>query len=568
MKKGNELFKKLNIRIAFAFLILSLSVISILSIFVYNFTSDILKKDDVKKTENAIIQASDFISGYINKLKSFSEIIALHTDIQNALIEGEASSLDSIYSLILLAKESDSHIKSISVVSKNGLVISSGNNMAVPITGDMLSQDWYQSALASSAMPILASTGHGVFEMDDNDWIVSICREIKTEDNSHLGIVIIDVSYKFIEDYIASLDLGSKGYIYILSKSNALIYHPNKEFLSQEMSKELVANRNHGMDGSLYRADIENTDWMMYGSSSFDNLNVLKLNLLRVLIVSILITIALSIVFSGVMSNYLSRPIIDLTKKMMQADQTWAHIPVDKRASLEVASLGKEYNNLIDRIKILTENIAKKEEDRRLFELRALQSQINPHFLYNTLDTILWLAELEQHKEVVNVSFALGKMLRISLSNEQAFILLERELEHSLSYLNIQKVRYEDMLTFSIFGDERLLNLYVPKLIVQPIVENSIYHGIRGKKAKGNIRIEYRKEEDILVITIVDDGVGFDETKPKSTKRQRNKSGGIGMDNVRSRIKILCGEEFGLDVTSGLGEGTRVELRLPIKEQI
>ena len=189
--KLSDHFKKLNIRIAFAFLILSLSATFLLSVFVYSFTSNILNREDVKKTESSIVQASGYISGYINKLKSFSEIIARHSDIQNALIMGEASSLDSIHSLILLAKESDSRIKSISVVSKTGLVISSGNSMAVPITNDMLSQDWYKSAVASSTMPILASTGHGVFEMDDNDWIVSICKEIKAEDASHLGIVIV-----------------------------------------------------------------------------------------------------------------------------------------------------------------------------------------------------------------------------------------------------------------------------------------------------------------------------------------------------------------------------------------
>ena len=563
--KLSDHFKKLNIRIAFAFLILSLSATFLLSVFVYSFTSNILNREDVKKTESSIVQASGYISGYINKLKSFSEIIARHSDIQNALIMGEASSLDSIHSLILLAKESDSRIKSISVVSKTGLVISSGNSMAVPITNDMLSQNWYKSAIASSTMPILASTGHGVFEMDDNDWIVSICKEIKAEDASHLGIVIIDVSYKFIEDYIASLDLGSKGYVYILSEGNALIYHPDKNFLSKEMSEEFIAGLEKDVKHSLYSAKIEHTDWTMYGKTSFDNLKMLKSNLMKVLILSIMITIALSLILSGFMSNYISRPIINLTKKMMRADQTWEHITVDKRSSLELNALSKEYNNLIDRIQMLTGNIAKKEEERRIFELRALQSQINPHFLYNTLDTILWLAELEQTKEVVNVSSALGKMLRISLSNEQAFIPLDLEVEHSISYLNIQKVRYEDMLSFSISGEDALLNLYVPKLIIQPIVENSIYHGIRGKRKKGNIDIVYRKESDVLIIEVKDDGAGFDASKPADSKERRNKSGGIGMSNVNSRIKILCGQEYGLEIKSKVGEGTKVTIRLPIK---
>ncbi len=237
--KIKNFFSKLNIKIAMAFLLLNLSAIAIFSFFTFRLTFDLLKREDTLKTEMSIAKASDFIASYINKLKSFSEIIALHPDVYQALVMGESSSLDSIHSLILLAKNSDSRIKSISVVSRNGLVITSGNGMSVPISGNMMNEDWYRSALNSSSMPVLASTGHGIFEMDENDWIVSICKEIKNDDNEHLGLVIIDVSYTFIEDYISGPDLGENGYIYIVSEDQTLIYHPDKTLLSRFKSSKL-----------------------------------------------------------------------------------------------------------------------------------------------------------------------------------------------------------------------------------------------------------------------------------------------------------------------------------------
>ena len=559
--KFKSFFSRLNVRMAAAFLIFSTIIISIFTGLSYSLTSNILKTDDIKKTNESIALAANYIHGYLDKLKSFSDIIAMHPDIINALNDTDASSLNSISSLIKLAKKSDPRIKSISVVSKTGHVITSGNDMAVPITNDMMNQEWYKKALASSAMPILAPTGHGVFEMDNGDWVVSICREIKSDDNIHLGIVIIDVSYKFIEDYINGLSLGKDGYVYILSADGTIIYHPDKNVLENMSIPD-------SDKATMYSTSVLDSDWTLYGVVSRENLKLLQDNLLRTLFIAIAVTILFSIIIGSVISHFLSSPIIELTKIMMKADETWEHIEIKSSRVNEVNSLAKEYNHLIDRIKLLTENIAKKESLRREFEIKALQSQINPHFLYNTLDTILWLAELNQSKEVVKVTSALGKMLRISLRLGKDFIPLEVELEHTISYLNIQKVRYEELLQYSITGDNSLLDMYVPKLIIQPIVENAIYHGIRGKKARGHIDINYRLENEFLIIDIIDDGIGFDVEKKdaKVFDEQRNISGGIGMNNVLSRIKILCGEKYGFEIDAKVGKGTKISLKLPLRE--
>ena len=244
---------------------------------------------------------------------------------------------------------------------------------------------------------------------------------------------------------------------------------------------------------------------------------------------------------------------------MMSLDKSWGHIAVNSNSSVEIVALTTEYNALLDRIKVLTEDIAQKENAKRLFELKALQSQINPHFLYNTLDTILWLAEFGETEKVVAVSKSLGEMLRLSLDIHQTLVPLQSELANTENYLRIQQTRYEDKICYRIQGEEELLSVSVPKLILQPIVENSIYHGIRPQRGKGYIEIVYEKRDGKLIITVSDNGVGyFSSVEENDRNLIKAKLGGIGMKNVDQRIKLLYGNQYGIEVRENQPHGTVV----------
>lgn len=246
---------------------------------------------------------------------------------------------------------------------------------------------------------------------------------------------------------------------------------------------------------------------------------------------------------------------------MMELDENWGHIRLDPKTSVEISALAREYNALLDRIKALTEDIAQKENLKRIFELKALQSQINPHFLYNTLDTILWLAEFGENEKVVAVSKSLGDLLRISLDIQQTVVPLSAELSSVENYLKIQQMRYEDKISYEIHGNEELLSIEVPKLILQPIVENAIYHGIRRQAGMGKIDIYYREENGDLILNVADNGVGYYSTI-ESNREENNliktELGGIGMKNVDQRIKLLYGEAYGIRVEANQPRGTVV----------
>ena len=235
----------------------------------------------------------------------------------------------------------------------------------------------------------------------------------------------------------------------------------------------------------------------------------------------------------------------------------------------EISDLFRSFRNMILKIRELVEQNTAEQREKRKSELNALQAQINPHFLYNTLDSIIWMAEAGDRKNVVLMTSALAKLLRKSISNRNEMVTLEEEIEYTRSYLIIQKMRYVDKLEYEMDVESAILQMEVVKLIVQPLVENAIYHGIKYKEGKGLVRIEGGFGEDQVVLRIIDNGVGMTKTQlahvfdERETDTRRN---GVGVLNVHRRIRLHYGGEYGLSFESAEGEGTTVSIHLPLPD--
>ncbi len=235
----------------------------------------------------------------------------------------------------------------------------------------------------------------------------------------------------------------------------------------------------------------------------------------------------------------------------------------------EISDLFRSFRNMILKIRELVEQNTAEQREKRKSELNALQAQINPHFLYNTLDSIIWMAEAGDRKNVVLMTSALAKLLRKSISNRNEMVTLEEEIEYTRSYLIIQKMRYVDKLEYEMDVESAILQMEVVKLIVQPLVENAIYHGIKYKEGKGLVRIEGGLGEDQVVLRIIDNGVGMTKTQlahvfdERETDTRRN---GVGVLNVHRRIRLHYGGEYGLSFESAEGEGTTVSIHLPLPD--
>ena len=481
MKTELNFFSKLHIRISLTFLLFSLSIILLLSGSIYHFTSDMLIKNDIVRTRTMGTQPGEYRSSYLKKLGDFSNIIAEHKDIKSALAKSSPEALESISSLIHLAKEVDKNISAVAVISKNGFAITGDSDMSITLSEDMMDEEWYKKALASNRMPMLSKTGHSAFASDKGAWTISVYREITGQNNEHLGVVLIDISYNFIEDYIKNLDLGKSGYVYIMSETGDIIYHPNEDIFNDTKKSEELKSLMDGdiTDGKVvYEGIINNSSWKLFGVASSDNLKILQKNLTKNILILSCILIILSLFIGIIASKILSEPITRLKLAMIDMDKKWTHIKISTDIT-EVSELENEYNRLIDRIKALTEN------------------------------TILWLSELNENEAVIKVTSALGKLLRFSLSTDLDFVSIKDEIEHVKNYLEIQKIRYEDMLVYEIDSIDNLKDAFIPKLIIQPIVENAIYHGLRPNGG-GKINISFESFDNDIIIIVSDNGKGFD----------------------------------------------------------
>ena len=219
---------------------------------------------------------------------------------------------------------------------------------------------------------------------------------------------------------------------------------------------------------------------------------------------------------------------------------------------------------MVVRIQKLMEKVRQEEITLRKTELKALQAQINPHFLYNTLDAIAWLCEDGRSQDAEDMVTSLAKLFRISISKGHELITIEKEIQHAESYLRIQKFRYKNQFTYHFDVDEECLGYLCNKITLQPIIENAIYHGINRMVDEGEILIEVHQDQDDIILAVEDNGVGMTEEQCQEImKKERGDRTGIGIKNVNDRIKIYFGEEYGLSITSELDEGTRVTIRMP-----
>ena len=304
---------------------------------------------------------------------------------------------------------------------------------------------------------------------------------------------------------------------------------------------------------------------------------VLREGLVRWVIVSTILMLA-AILFSVVAAWSLSRSIYIPIKKLHDVTATITKNDLQALVTSdnvdEITELGLSFNIMIGKIRELLDSKIKEQENLKKAEMRALQAQINPHFLYNTLDTIIWMAESKKNKQVIEIVSALSKFFRISLSKGRDWITIAEEIEQTRSYLTIQKIRYRDVLDFNIDFDEGVSDNTILKLILQPLVENALYHGIKNKRQGGTINVRAKmKNPNEVLLEVEDDGIGFTEEKLKQLKAElADDSGeirmesGFGIGNVNKRIKLYYGKQYGLTVKSEYNTGTCVTLVIPAKK--
>ena len=391
----------------------------------------------------------------------------------------------------------------------------------------LIQDAWYQQAVATDGERLLISKPIGrnirnYRNYSTNDIVSAVCAVKDPEDGAVLGVICVDMQLKVIENHIRDLTLGKSGYIFVMDERGQIVYTPvnptvyriRSEWVSGNLS--LDANL-HTINNERYQLMGEHsglTNWRMVGAfksgEALEPVLALRRSTLMVLLAALTVASVTALTFSASFTY----PISLLRKAMYEAETGNLNVSfATARYHGEIAQLGTSFNKMMDKVRTLLQLIYVEQKNKREADIKTLQAQIKPHFLYNTLDTIRWMAQERGAAEIVKMIAALTKLFRIALSRGRDVISLADELEHVQSYLYIQQVRYEEKLAYSFDVDPQCRPYQVNKLILQPLVENAIYHGIKQKRGEGHIAIIVRKEEDRLVICVQDDGVGVSPEK-------------------------------------------------------
>lgn len=417
-----------------------------------------------------------------------------------------------------------------------------------------------------------------VYSKTDRTRIVLICYAIHDQDGEMVGFVNGAISLKRLTDLTDEIDFYG-GTSFIADAAGNLYTNLNEAITPEQLDAILAAvpqGADHGyknitldqsgMKQEIFFTPIPQTDW--YLCSVVDHRVLFEdrqmmLNSIIVLWIALLIVGVCLSVFIG---RLISRPVNDLSAAMKRVEEGDFTITLEARGNDETAHLTRQFNYMVVKIRELIAAVEQEQKELYRTQFQVLQNQINPHFLYNTLDTLQWQAADYGADELVELINALSGFFRVTLSKGQDFIPLERELDHIRYYLIIQQYRYADILSYQIEVPPEMGKYQVSRLILQPIVENAIYHGIRPKLAPGWIKISGSEWEDRLEIMVTDNGVGMDEDQLIRVRDEMNgqKTGeSIGLRNIRQRIQMIYGMQYGIQIESKPGQGTCVRIVLP-----
>ena len=549
----------------FAYLsIMLFAMVLLIGSFYFIKSSEVFHREVEDHTIHEIDTSSKYIEQYVSNLKSTSRSLSQSQAIKDFASQTTAENEATIHEWLETMLKSHPDFVSIRLVTKDGRLITTGMEEEMVTSADMMAQKWYQDALVHSNVPIIQS-----IKNQNNQIVISISQEVKSNAGENLGVIRLDVDYHELEKYVKELSLGENGYAFVIQKDGTLIYHPDSEaFESVDKQMSVQEISNSPMDSMVsddffvHKSPIENSDWILVGVSSFSRFKEDSVKLLG--IVSVVGVLSLLICMLGIFTliRYQLLPVKKLGQVMRRVEEGDTTIRAEQKGAQEFQVLAGTFNQMLERIETLMKEEKEQEALTRIYELKALTSQINPHFLYNTLDTIIWMAEFQDHQKVVDITKALSNYFRLSLNAGEEIVTLRQEIEHVRQYLFIQKERYGDKLEYEIDEPDDIPDIKLPKIVLQPLVENAIYHGIKESERPGKITITVSKRDTFIDICIADNGVGIKENTT-STKEL----GGVGIKNIKERLTLFFGEAFSMEIESEPNAYTKVYLHLPLKEE-
>ena len=523
-------------------------------------------------------QVNYSLDSYIRNLMQVSNSM-YYSVIKNTDLAEE--SLDEKMNLLYEANRE--HIVSIAVFKENGQLVTATPLSKLKKTAEPQNEDWFQNAIGQIEN-LHFSTPHVQKLFDDVDykykWVVSLSRavELTTGGEIESGVLLVDMNFSGIEQICKNVNLGQTGYIYLIGRDGEIIYHPRQQLIysnllsenNSEFSDMEDGNYVDILDGQKRLTTVKTlgyTGWKIIGvtpiNETFADSSQITIFILFVLFLAIILLVFANTFISAKIAD----PIKALENSVKELEKGAENVNIAIGGSYEIQHLGKTIKSMVEQMHKLMGDIVFEQELKRQTELDALQAQINPHFLYNTLDSIVWMVENERYQEAITMVTSLAGFFRISLSKGKNIITVRDELKHAENYITIQHMRFKDKFTFKINADEEVMDFVTIKLVIQPLIENAVYHGMEFMDGDGEIIVNAYKKDNELYIDVIDNGMGIPpeiaEQLLTKGSRAKGKGSGVGLKNVQERIQIYFGKEYGLSIISEPDEGTLIRIHLP-----
>ena len=585
MEKGKFSLKNLSIKnlsiqssIFMYFTVTAIIAIALISLIIFQRFTNSLNATIIEENSGIVGQLGESVDSYLRNAMKVSDSI-----YYNVIKNTDISNDDIKKGMNLIYVNNDNMIDDIALISGKGELIESMPALRLKDNSDVLEKDFFKKSMAESeyinfSMPHIRD----LFDRNENSysWVISLSRavEVTDEGKATQALLLINLNYMYFEEIFSNVNLGNGGYVYLTNDRGDIIWHPKQNEIYSGRFKEdnkyaatlkdgITVENLRGKNITLNVRTIGYTGWKLVGVTPSAALGVdgIKFRFF-VLFVADLFLFLLAMI-NAFISDKISNPIKRLDGSVREIESGNLDVEIVPSGSYEVEHLGKSIKNMLGRIKVLMSDLVAEHNAKRKSEFDTLQSQINPHFLYNTLDIIVWMIENENSDKAVNIVTALAKFFRISLSKGKNIITVKDEVEHVRNYLMIQNMRFKNRFEYSIEVDKKVLSYSSLKLMLQPLVENAIYHGMEFMDGDGEIDVKVFKEDDSLYFTITDNGLGMSEDMVETLLSKdfvpSKKGSGIGVKNVNERIKLYFGSEYGLKVESEPDEGTKITIHLP-----
>lgn len=575
--------KKISIHafITISFTIIMVAGMSFLGMILYWFFYSHMEDIAEFTTSQLQQQAAGNLDNYFNSAIEIGRAVNT-VSAQN----GSANAVKLKETMQILYSAEENRITSMFCFDRDGRLMVAVPENSLRENLEIYEEDWYRQAMLNDNKSVRISKPH-VQRMYENssykyNWVVSLSENINVYNGASIAscVLVIDIDYNSIAELLQELNVDtSSSYTYLMEEDGTIIYHPMANLISSGLYNENSIETAEHEDGTwkqkfngsriIAMRTLPSTGWKIVTVVRGESLAVSLQDTKYFVVIVVLLAIITLVLVIPIISTMITKPIDRLTQSIQDISSDGLPKDIYVDGSYEVVYLGSAIRDFVVRLRQLMKDIVKEQEEKRRSELDALQAQINPHFLYNALDSLVWMIEGDRQHDAIFMVKQLASLFRISLSKGKTMISIEDEIKHAQNYMNIQSIRLAGKFEVEYDIDPQILGGTIVKLVLQPLLENALYYAVEDMDGDGEILVKGYIENGDVYIQVIDNGMGMPQETVDNLLIEGNRvhkhGSGVGVMNVHKRLQIRFGEEYGLLITSEPDEGTTVTIHIPFR---